>query len=171
LKFASLLAYGEAKISQTYSRPDERDPRSTLISIVFLRFQMVKKIYKITNDPKGLDDRLARTEHVVTKHSDGSFYCEKHRCPADQCSKRADSDVVWFDRLDGGTFTGTVIRQGPYVGTLLLTRGDRNVLEKRVEISYDAPYGPDGEDVLEWKRLCLEAADSDYRRNGRPTKK
>ena len=132
---------------------------------------MVKKIYKISNDPEGLDARLARTEHVVTKHSDGSFYCEKHQCPADQCSIRPASDVVWFDNLDGGTFKASVIRSQPYVGTLLLTRGDRNVLEKRVTISYDAPFGPDGEDVHEWQRLCAEAADIDYIRNGMPQKK
>jgi len=129
---------------------------------------MDKRIYKATSDPDGLQDRLDRTEHVVTKRGDGSFFCERHQCEADQCSARADSDVVWFDKLDQGTFVATVIRQRPYVGTLLLTRGDRNVLTKQVTISYDAPFGPDGEDVMEWQRLCAAAADADYRRNGKP---
>src|SRR5665213_2938939 len=129
---------------------------------------MDKYIYKATKDPDGLKDRLDRTEHIITKRGDGSFFCERHRCAADQCSTRTDSDVVWFDRIDGGTFTATVVRQRPYVGTLLLRRGDRNILEQSVTISYDAPFGPDGEDVMEWKRLCIEAADLDYRRNGKP---
>jgi len=129
---------------------------------------MDKDIYRVTRNPDRLKDRLERTEHVITKRSDGSFFCQNHQCPADQCSTRADSDVVWFDKLDRGAFTATVIRQRPYVGTLLLTRGDRTVLTKPVTISYDAPFGPDGEDIIEWKRLCLDAADIDYRRNGKP---
>ena len=128
---------------------------------------MVRRIYKISNDPDGLQDRLDRTEHVITKRGDGSFFCERHRCEADQCSPRADSDVVWSDRLDKGTFIATVTRQGPYIGTLLLTRGHRNVLTKQVTISYDAPFGPDGEDVMEWQSLCAAAADADYLRNGK----
>jgi hypothetical protein len=94
---------------------------------------MVKKIYKITNNPGSLDARLTRAEHVVTKHSDGSFYCEKHRCPAYQCSTSASCDVVWFSKLDGVTFTATVIRQTPYIGNLFLTRGDRTVFQMRVK--------------------------------------
>jgi len=58
----------------------------------------------------------------------------------------------------------TVLRTKPYHGTLTLLCGDRRVLQLDVTISYDAPFGPDGEDVHDWKRLCVEATDADYYR-------
>jgi hypothetical protein len=113
---------------------------------------------------KALQD-LRRTEHLITKRADGSFYCQKHLCPSDECASRLTSDVIWTDSLDGGTYVATVLRTKPYHGTLTLLCADRCVLQRNVTISYDAPFGPDGEDVYDWKCMCVEAADADY---GRP---
>lgn len=61
-----------------------------------------------------------------------------------------------------------VVRSRPYHGILTLLRGDRCVLKVDVGISYDAPFGPDGEDLREWQSLASEAADADYKQYGRP---
>jgi hypothetical protein len=31
---------------------------------------------------------------------------------------------------------------------------------------YDAPYGPDVEDIQTWQQVSTDAADADYRRRG-----
>ena len=131
-----------------------------------LVMRMSERIYRVTRNAdvvKALED-LRRTEHLITKRSDGSFYCQKHSCPPDDCASRLTTDVIWTSSLDGGTYVATVLRTKPYQGTLTLLCADRCVLQRNVTISYNAPYGPDGEDVYDWKRLCIEAADADHKR-------
>ena len=127
---------------------------------------MSERIYRATRslDPARDILDLLRTEHLITKRSDGSFYCQTHACPSDDCTPRLTTNLIWSDSLDGGTYVATVLRTKPYHGTLTLLCSDRCVLQRDVTISYDAPFGPDGEDVGDWKRMCIEAADADYNR-------
>ena len=133
--------------------------------------RMSERIYRVTKerDPvKALED-LRRTEHVITKRPDGSFYCQKHSCAPDDCAEKLTTDLIWTSSLDGGAYVATVLRTKPYHGALTLLCADRCVLRRDVTISYDAPFGPDGEDVYDWKRLCVEAADADYARSRKPS--
>ena len=128
--------------------------------------QMSERIYRVTKNAdvvKALQD-IRRTEHLITKRSDGSFYCQKHLCPSDQCATRLTSDLIWTSSLDGGAYVATVLRTKPYHGILTLLCADRCVLQRNVIISYDAPFGPDGEDIVDWKQMCIDAADADYDR-------
>jgi len=59
-----------------------------------------------------------------------------------------------------------VVRIKPYHGIFTLTRGDQCLLRCEVGISYDAPFGPDAEDIIEWRRLGIAGADADYERRG-----
>lgn len=124
------------------------------------------RVFKASRDPAALPELLRNTEHLLTKHSDGSIYCQTHRCPADECARRLTSDLIWSNSLDRGTYTATVTRIAPYRGLLTLTRLETNVLQREVTISYDAPYGPDAEDIVEWRDICGRAADADYARRG-----
>jgi hypothetical protein len=58
------------------------------------------------------------------------------------------------------------MRIAPYRGLLTLTRREVKVLQREVTISYDAPFGPDAEDLVEWREVCGCAADADYARRG-----
>src|ERR1700722_16842193 len=123
-------------------------------------------IYRATSNPGALPGLLRNSEHVLTKHSDGSFYCQTHACPGDECASRSKGDIIWTNSLDGGTYKATVVRTAPYQGLLTLTRGETCVLECSVSVSYDAPFGADAEDVINWQQLCVRAADGDYARRG-----
>jgi hypothetical protein len=127
---------------------------------------MTRKLYRATKDPALTDSLLNRTKHVVTKHEDGSFYCEVHHCTADECASRLTVDEVWSSSLDGNTYVVAVKRTAPYHGRLTVTRGSDCVYQTSVIIAYNAPFGPDAEDVVEWQRIGIEAADADYRRRG-----
>lgn len=124
-----------------------------------------KTIYRVTGNPGLLQASLRVAEHLFVKNDDGSFYCDVHKTDADQCAERI-GDVVWHSRLDHGTFVATVVRTKPYLGRLTLTRDDEVVLDRAVRLMYDAPFGPDFEDVQRWQTICQAAADSDYCNRG-----
>jgi hypothetical protein len=76
---------------------------------------------------------------------------------------------VYENSLDGGKYKLTVSRTRPYIGRLTLRRDDAVVFERDVGIMYDAPFGPDGEDIQTWQQMSSEAADADYaRRDEKP---
>jgi hypothetical protein len=103
---------------------------------------------------------------VLLKRSDESIICQKHQRDAKQCLQEMQSDLIYENTLDRGTYRLTIVRTAPYRGQLTLTRGESTVLEREVGIMYDAPFGPDAEDVRAWESLAIEAADKDYRRRG-----
>lgn len=123
-------------------------------------------MYRVTRDPKLLETLLARSKHTIVKHPDGSFRCATHGRPAEQCMPKSRPEHVWSNSLDRGKYHASVVRVRPYWGRLVLTRENAVVLEREVTISYDAPFGPDMEDVHCWERICAAAADADYRSRG-----
>jgi len=125
-----------------------------------------ESVYKATRNPAALPKLLHDTQHLLTKHTDGSFYCQTHGCPADECASRLTDDLIWSSSLDRGRYTATVVRIAPYRGLLTLVRSETSVLDCEVTISYDAPFGPDAEDIIEWQDMCVRAADADYARRG-----
>ena len=129
---------------------------------------MKEPIYKATHNPAALPMLLRNTEHLLTKHSDGSFYCQTHTCPADECASRLPTDLIWSSSLDRGKYSATVVRDTPYHGLLTLMRSETCVLQCEVTISYNAPFGPDAEDIIEWREMCVRAADADYEQRGEP---
>jgi hypothetical protein len=127
---------------------------------------MSDKAYRVTNDPKWLKLALKKAEHLIVKDEHGGFTCRTHNCDPKQCAPTNDGDIVWQNSLDGGKYVVAVVRLKPYHGYLTVTRDDKTVLAREVGISYNAPYGPDAEDVREWKQLCEEAVDRDYLARG-----
>lgn len=77
------------------------------------------------------------------------------------------ANLILQNSLDGGKYVLTVVRIEPYLGHLVLTRDDSVVFEKQVDVAYNAPFGPDVDDVRTWYKLAIEAADEDYRRRGK----
>ena len=128
---------------------------------------MPDKVYRLTQNPEWLKEALPKAEHLIAKSADGSFYCQTHRQDAIKCAALAKSDdVVWRNTMDGGKYIATVVRLAPYRGYLTLTRDDKSVLAEEVGIAYDAPFGPDMEDIYIWQGLCTTAADRDYATRG-----
>lgn len=127
---------------------------------------MPKKIYRVTKDPKWFEEAIAISKHLFVKSSDGTIRCEVHDGDATFCATRLEGPIVYENTLDGGTYELKVVRLEPYRGLLTLQRADNVVLEKNVGISYDAPFGPDAEDVEAWNHIGIEAADVDYRKRG-----
>ncbi len=126
---------------------------------------MGEKVYRVTSDPKWLEKTLHKAEHLIVKGKDGSLYCRTHRGDPNRCAERNQDDIVWRNSLDGGKYVVTVVL-APYRGQLTLSRDGSAVLALEVGLSYDAPFGPDVEDVREWSRLCERAADADYNARG-----
>ncbi len=125
---------------------------------------MTDKIYRVTRHPEQIQQQLTEARHVIIKSDDGALYCQTHRCDASACANKTSDDVVWWNQLDKGRYVATVVRTQPYRGLLTLTREDRVVFQASVGIAYNAPFGPDMEDVAAWEQRCVEAADADYRR-------
>lgn len=124
-----------------------------------------RTIYRATANPQAFRANLNIAEHFFVKNANGSFYCSVHETAAERCASRV-GDVVWHTRLDRGTYVATVVRTKPYMGRLTLTRDDDIVLDRAVRIMYDAPFGPDLEDIQRWQAICLAGADADYRNRG-----
>ena len=127
---------------------------------------MGKPLYRVTRDEAWLRGALAKAEHVLQKGAGGMIYCHTHNRDAKLCAEERQSELVLQNSLDEGKYVLTVIRVKPYWGRLTLTRGDSIVLEQDVGLAYDAPFGPDAEDVQGWYELAIEAADQDYLRRG-----
>jgi len=69
---------------------------------------------------------------------------------------------VWRNTVDGGRFTITVIREAPYKGRLsvVVTQSWEQILSTEVALAYDAPFGPDVDDLTLWKEYALAAIDA-----------
>lgn len=155
-----------------------RRPRSSYVSdefacAHFIQFatppiwKMDKPLYRVSDDPHWLAQTVSRAEHLFVKDENGDISCARHGRDAAQCVPRATSDLVWCNTLDNGTYQATVTRVGPYRGRLIITRDDKIVRERAVGIMYDAPFGPDVEDVRAWEAVAEAAADEDYKRRGK----
>lgn len=127
---------------------------------------MSDRVYRVTRDPKLLGTLLAQSQHTIVKQDNGSFRCVTHGGPAQECAPKSSAEHVWSNSLDRGKYRASVVRVKPYWGRLVLTREGIVILEQMVTISYDAPFGADLEDVREWERICIAAADADYRSRG-----
>jgi hypothetical protein len=121
--------------------------------------------YRVATDPAELKRHIAEAEHLFVMAEDGSFSCAIHDRPAESCHEPCEA-LVWESELDGGTYKALVTRTGAKRGHLVLTRGSGLVFERDVYLMYGARSGPDIEDVQLWQRLCVSAADDDYRRRG-----
>ncbi len=74
---------------------------------------------------------------------------------------------VWRSRLDD-TYEVVVIRgEEPYMGELLIYKkgedgeiGDELLFQRQVNLSYNAQFGPDFQDVEDWSNLAIEYADN-----------
>lgn len=108
---------------------------------------MPKKFYRVTKDPKWLKGALAKSKHIFVKSGDGTIGCGVHGCDASLCAEPREGPVVYENALDRGKYVLKVVRLRPYRGLLTLQRDDDIVLERQVGIMYDAPYGPDLEDI------------------------
>ena len=123
---------------------------------------MGRKVFRVSKTPHPLQSLLGKFEHLLVKEEDGSIRCETHQQDAAKCVPARKGEQVWTNSLDGGLYLATVTRTGPYRGELVLVRGERVVLWKEVDLTYDAPFGPDEEDVFDWKDACVTAVDADY---------
>ena len=128
---------------------------------------MKNPIFRVTS--KGgewLANALVQAEHLFVKSKNGQIFCRKHNRDASLCRERQGSNLVYESGLDGGAYLLQVTRVAPYSGRLTLTRNDGVIFEANVGIMYDAPYGPDAEDVQLWQDMGVAAADMDYRSRG-----
>lgn len=124
------------------------------------------KFYRVTDDPDLQCLLVTQGQHLIKKSDGCTFFCQTHRCDADECAKAAANDLVWSNSFDGGRYVASVIRTRPYHGLLSMTREGKVVFQMEVGIAYDAPFGPDMEDVVDWEGMCTKAADEDYQRRG-----
>lgn len=75
--------------------------------------------------------------------------------------ERPHMNLVWQSMLDE-VFDCRVVHTAPYRGRLTVTdTSDSSVLmEKEVNLSYDAKFGPDVLDVESWQQMCVNAVDN-----------
>lgn len=132
---------------------------------------MGKRLYRVVRSVEAFNEAAKNATHIFVKNEDGTIFCETHQQDAEKCAPPARGDLIYENSLDGGKYKLKVLRTRPYMGRLTLTRDDAVVLERDVAIMYDAPFGPDVEDIQAWQQLSTAAADADYRRRGeRPPK-
>lgn len=67
-------------------------------------------------------------------------------------------NVVFTSTLDG-QIELTVTRTGPYRGELTISEADQVLHRQDVGLMYDAQFGPDVIDVIEWKRIAIDFVD------------
>jgi hypothetical protein len=103
---------------------------------------------------------------LFVKNDAGGTFCTVHQQDASICAP-GTGDLVWYENLDKkGTYSATVTRVAPYRGLFGFDpRRDRRAA-KKVGMMYNADFGPDMEDVQQWKRTVVAAADEDYRKRG-----
>ena len=81
-----------------------------------------------------------------------------------------DNDqIVWYTGLDD-KYSVLVFRTAPYKGMLHIYKGLLNedkveLNSKEVDLSYDARFGPDFNDVEKWKDYCIDFIDNKYESN------
>jgi hypothetical protein len=127
---------------------------------------MGKRVYRAIKNMEAFKEAAKNAQHIFVKNEDGTIFCETHQLAAEKCAPPAKGDLVYESSLDGGKYRLNVRRTKPYLGHLTLTRDSVVVLERDVGIMYDAPFGPDVEDIQTWQQLATEAADEDYRKRG-----
>ncbi len=127
---------------------------------------MGKRLYRAVRHMEAFKEAAKNAEHIFVKNEDGTIFCETHLRDAKRCAPAPQGDLVYENSLDGGKYKLRVLREKPYLGRLTLTRDDVIVHERDVGIMYDAPYGPDVEDIQTWQQISTDAADADYRRRG-----
>lgn len=66
--------------------------------------------------------------------------------------------TVWEANLDE-KYECRVNRTKPYTGVLTITEDGKELFSKDVSIAYDAQFGPDVSDVMEWQDICVEFID------------
>lgn len=66
---------------------------------------------------------------------------------------------VWNAMLDD-KYDCTVMRTGDYTGVLTITENDETIFTKEVDLSYDAQFGPDALDVMDWQNMIIEFIDN-----------
>lgn len=73
-----------------------------------------------------------------------------------------DVVIVWFRTVDDNTWACQVVRTSEYKGLLTVTRlsDGKEILSQHVGLAYDALFGPDLDDVEDWKETCIEAIDN-----------
>lgn len=64
-------------------------------------------------------------------------------------------DIVWKDQVDK-KYDVYVERVEPYKGQLVIKEGDNELTRKFVTITYDAKFGPDTFDLLQWELDCID---------------
>jgi len=66
------------------------------------------------------------------------------------------TQIIWTCTIDEGKYFAEVERTGEYIGVLRLYRADDALLlEKPVNLSYGAKFGPDVQDINDWWELML----------------
>jgi hypothetical protein len=85
----------------------------------------------------------------------------------------ADSSVVWESTVDGGRYRVRVVRIAPFtsrIGELIVERVDCQAVVElyrtAVTLAYGATFGPDRDDVADWRDEAAEVIDDDYRSRG-----
>lgn len=70
-------------------------------------------------------------------------------------------DTVWSQSVDGGDFTVEVESTGGYQGKLVVySEKDEEIIhEEEVGLAYNALFGPDHDDVEQWKETALRVID------------
>jgi len=71
------------------------------------------------------------------------------------------TDAVWSTGIDDGEFSAQVIQDGDHTGvfTVVVNDTDEELINEKVTLSYGAIFGPDVDDVEEWKARALDAID------------
>ena len=68
-------------------------------------------------------------------------------------------NIVWKDQVDK-KYDVYVERVEPYKGELVIKEGDKELTHKFVTIAYDAKFGPDHGDVIQWQLDCIDFIDN-----------
>ena len=93
---------------------------------------------------------------------DCSYPCRRARIeaiPTEKESKAMQQDeVVWTTILDG-RYTMTVTRIVPYHGELPVSEAGQLLHLENTGLMYDALFGPDIDDVRNWRRIAVEVVD------------
>ena len=71
-------------------------------------------------------------------------------------------DIVWTATVDDNTWRVDVVRRGQYEADLEIYRvADESLVHSEpVGLSYQALFGPDIDDVVQWQNRAIEIIDS-----------
>jgi hypothetical protein len=95
--------------------------------------------------------------HLRLNHQQGSDVLRDAR-QGDTASVTTLPNIVWVALLDA-RYKVTIVRKEPYRGSLELRDGEDLILEQDVGLSYDAMFGPDAADVVEWREIATQFID------------